>query len=432
MRRKIDSDLLKWKNTSDTERKPLLINGARQVGKTYSVVEFGQKNFDNLVHIDFIAQPNMQPLFEGDIQPERLIGLIEASFGVEIRPGKTLLFFDEIQACPKALVSLKYFREQAPQYHVVAAGSLLGVSLGRAKDSFPVGKVDQLQLYPLDFEEFLWACDNAKLSDLIQECFQTDTQFPLHDKALESYGDYVLIGGMPEAVLRFASGGNLEEVRALQRMLIDGYIADMTKYATPMESARILNVWQAIPEQLAKENHKFQYATIGSSARAHQYEAPINWLNSAGLIHFCYRASDGNRPLEAYIEHDFFKLYLLDCGLLSCLYGLNKGDLLPENDRLAQVRGGLAENYVMQQLVVNGYAPCYWGVSSKAEVDFLVPLDKGNPIPIEVKSGKNVSARSLTSYREKYGPDFIVRMSRKNFGFENGIRSVPLYAAFCL
>lgn len=431
MKRKIEEKLTAWKTSNS--RKPLVIQGARQVGKTYSVLKFGQEAFERTVHIDFSAQRNMAALFGGDITPQAVIPQIEAALDLDIDPLTTLVFFDEIQACPRALTSLKYFCERAPEYCVVAAGSLLGVALGREEYSFPVGKVDSLKLHPLDFEEFLWATKGERLPALIRSSCEKDEFFGMHQMALECYADYLMIGGMPEVVSAFANGATLRESRVLQREIVDAYLADMTKYASPLDSSKIFNVWRSVPEQLAKENHKFQYSTIASSARAHQYEAPITWLNKAGLVSYCYRVSEGRKPLDAFAEHDFFKLYLLDVGLLSAIQGLDADDIRPAIESgLSRVRGGVVENYVMQQLLSAGLKPYYWGLASKAEVDFAVQLPRVGAIPIECKSGRNVTARSLESYRGKYHPSYVIWLSTKNFGFENGIKSVPLYAAFCI
>ena len=430
MKRKIEGKLLAWKQ--NPERKPLVINGARQVGKTYSVLAFAREQFDNLIYLDFSAQQNACALFEGDITPQSLLPQLQTLTKVEADPQSTLIFFDEVQACPRALTSLKYFQERAPEYAVIAAGSLLGVALGRKEYSYPVGKVDALRLGPLDFEEFLWAMGETALAELIRSSYKTDAPLGLHEYAIDLYRRYLLVGGMPEAVRACADGASLERVRAIQTGITDAYLADMTKYASPIDSAKILNVWRSVPEQLAKENHKFQYTTIASSARAHQYEAPINWLHAAELVSFCYRVSEGSKPLRAYAEHDYFKLYLLDTGLLCALQGLDEQDIAPGADKGARFRGGVAENYVMQQLVAQGLEPYYWGTASKSEVNFIVQLDDGAPVPIEVKSGTNVSSRSLEAYRRAYDPPYVMRVSAKNFGFERGIRSVPLYAAFCL
>lgn len=430
MRRKIDEKLISWARRPD--RKPLVLHGARQVGKTYSVLHLAEKEFVNCVYVDFSAQPRAAAVFEGDITPDKVVPQLEALTRETISPGKTLVFFDEIQTCPRALTSLKYFNERAPEYHVIAAGSLLGVSLGRMDYSFPVGQVDVLYLYPLDMEEFLWAKGEDALAGLIRESFDADARLGLHDRAMELYGEYLIAGGMPQAVVACSAGGGAEQVRTVQSAILEAYLADMTKYASSMDSAKILNVWRSVPEQLAKENHKFQFSTIASSARAHQYESSISWLAAAGLVSFCYRVSEGKSPLGAFVEHDFFKLYLLDTGLLSSTWGLAAADVLSSDRFSSRFRGGLAENYVMQQLVASGRKPCYWGTSSKAEVDFIIDVAGRGAVPIEVKSSGNVQARSLEAYRKKYEPDHLVRVSAKNFGFENGIRSVPLYAAFCL
>ena len=299
----------------------MVVNGARQVGKTYSVLAFARQNFKRVLHIDFSAQPLYCALFESDITPAALLPQIEALSRTTVDPADTLLFFDEVQACPRALTSLKYFCEQAPEYPVIAAGSLLGVALARKDYSFPVGKVDLLHLYPLDFEEFLWAMGEEALVRLIRDCFSRDAPLNLHEHALDWYRKYVLVGGLPEAVQAYALSQAFPQIRGIQDALTDAYLADMTKYASPIDSAKILNVWRSVPEQLAKENHKFQYATIASSARAHQYEAAINWLQAAGLVMYCYRVDAGVRPLKAHVERDFFKLYLFDVGLLSALPG---------------------------------------------------------------------------------------------------------------
>lgn len=439
MKRKIEARLIEWQHSAN--RKPLVINGARQVGKTYSVLAFAKESFSKIAYIDFSAQKNACSIFEGDITPQAIVPQLQALTKTQIDPHDTLIFFDEIQACPRALTSLKYFQERSPEYSVIAAGSLLGVALGRGEYSYPVGKVDTLPLYPLDFEEFLWAMGESALTDLIRDAAKENAPLGLHEQALKLYQQYLLVGGLPEAVQIYAQNAQIDQVRTIQGNIANAYLADMTKYASPLDSAKILNVWRSVPEQLAKENHKFQYTTIASSARAHQYEAPINWLNAAGLVSFCHRVSEGRKPLKAYVEHDYFKLYLLDVGLLTALQGLDVQDLSPAADKGSRFRGGVAENYVMQQLLAQGLEPFYWGTTSKSEVDFIVQMKCSNStgnteeeaaIPIEVKSGDNVGSRSLEAYRRAYDPPYVIRLSSKNFGFERGIRSLPLYAAFCL
>ncbi|MDR1184755.1 MAG: ATP-binding protein [Coriobacteriales bacterium] len=431
MKRKIETALLTW--STSPVRKPLVLNGARQVGKTHSVLKFAENEYREFVHIDFSAQKDIAALFATDITPDALIPQLQAKLKTRLDPAETLLFFDEIQACPRALTSLKYFYERAPQYHIVAAGSLLGVALGREEYSYPVGKVVTASLYPMDFEEYLWAKGEEALSLLIREAFQENRALGLHDYALGLVRDYWFCGGMPE-VVKATSSQDLpgSEVRRLQNSIVEGFLADMTKYASPIDTAKLLNVWHGVPEQLAKENHKFQYTTIASSARAYQYEAPINWLKAAGLVSLCNRVTDAVSPLRAFKEQDFFKLYLLDTGILTSLYGAEPEDLEPSMDKASRIRGGIAKNYVMQQLIAKGIEPFYWGTASKSEVEFVFRSQDGNNIPLEVKSGRNVTAKSLASYRHAYNPEYVIRCSTKNFGFENSIRSVPLYAAFCI
>jgi len=430
MKRKIDAKLHSWKESS--ARKPLVLRGARQVGKTYAVEHFARNHFTSLVKIDFAAQASASGMFEGVIEPKTLIPLLKVYAKQSIDPDTTLIFFDEVQECARALTSLKYFQEQAPQYHVIAAGSLLGVALQRDDYSFPVGKVDSLELCPMDFEEYLWARDEGGLADLIQTSYDNDVHLLFHEQALALYDSYVLSGGLPEVLASAIDGGEFAAMRRLQNLIVDGYLADMTKYAAAIDSAKILNVWRSVPEQLAKENHKFQYATIASSARAHQYEAPINWLKAAGLINLCTRVSEGRAPLKAFEEQDFFKIYLLDVGILTALYQAEPSDLAPDNNKAARFRGGVTENYVMQQLLAQDITPHYWGTASQSEVEFIFRNSEGQVIPIEVKSGKNVTSRSLTAYKEAHQPNYIIRCSRKNFGFEKGIRFVPLYAVHCI
>ena len=480
MQRKVEKHLLAWKSSSS--RKPLLLNGARQVGKTYSVLEFGRQYYKNILYIDFAAQGDIAAIFDADITPQVLIPQLEARLKTKVEPGHTLIFFDEVQRCERALTSLKYFHERDSAQHIVAAGSLLGVTLGREQQSFPVGQVDMLPLYPLDFEEYLWAAGEQQLASLIREHFHNkyvqeyiqaagdggaglatssasaeyiqaagdggrrtdaigqpgrdaggrDSAFGLHDYALKLLYRYLFCGGLPEAVLAETGGANEQKLRAIQHNICDAYIADMTKYAAPLDAARILAVWRGVPEQLAKENHKFQYSTIAPSARAHAFEAAIHWLQTAGLLSLCYRVSEGQAPLGAFAQHDFFKLYLLDVGLLGAQYGSEPADLLPDSNKASRFRGGMVENYIMQQLKAAGIEPYYWGISSKSEVDFLVRNRQGAVIPLEVKSGGNVTARSLEAYRKSYAPPYLLRASTKNFGISSGVVSLPLYFAFVL
>jgi len=404
------------------------------VGKTYSVLEFARTQFKNHVHVDFSANKDVAALFDHSIAPKELVPQLQVSLKTKIDPADTLIFFDEVQACPRALTSLKYFCEQAPEYHVIAAGSLLGVALGREAYSYPVGKVDVISLHPLDFEEYLWAAEEQELVGLIRQSYLADKALGLHGYALRLLRNYLFCGGMPEVVNTALNDPSADPkgIRRIQRLITDAYLADMTKYASSADTAKILNVWRGIPEQLAKENHKFQYRMIASAARAHQYEAPINWLKAAGLVEFCYRVSEGKAPLRAFMEQGSFKLYLLDTGLLTSLYDAEPADLEPANDKGSRFRGGISENLVMQQLMAKGIESFYWGIPSKSEVEFVIRSASGAVMPIEVKPGKNVTARSLEAYRRAYRPEYVIRCSAKNFGFESHAKSVPLYAAFCI
>lgn len=437
MRRHIDATLETW--ASRQQRKPLVLLGARQVGKTYAIRCLGERAFDSVAYLDFSRDAALASLFEDSIDPGVLVPRLEAVLHMSIEPGRTLLVFDEVQLCERALTSLKYFCEEAPEQHVVAAGSLLGVKVNRDCYSFLVGKVELETLHPLDFEEFLWACGEERLAVLIEEALPATPErvaaFPLHDRALELMRTYLLMGGMPEVVNRCAPGRGgfeapaLEMARSLQHDIDVAYVADMTKYSSSSEAPRIFEAWRSIPSQLAKENHKFQYAKVRSGGRANQYELPIAWLESAGMVTRCTQVTDGVAPLRQFENPSAFKLYMADTGLLSAAYDALPSDVLPSEGKAAGFRGALAENYALQQIVAHASVPHYWGVASKSEVEFVARNKTGDVLPIEVKSGSNVRANSLMAYREKYRPPYVVRMSGKNFGFENGILSVPLYAA---
>jgi predicted AAA+ superfamily ATPase len=325
----------------------------------------------------------------------------------------TLIIFDEIQACERALTSLKYFAELAPEYHLVAAGSLLGVAVNREQYSFPVGKVQIQHLYPMDFEEFLWAMGNKAGAAIILDCFKHNSECALHTHFLELLKLYIVLGGMPQVVNDYVKNRDFNLVVSLQKNILNSYVADMAKYASTMETVRIMAVYNSIPAQLAKQNHKFQYKLIKSGARANVYEAPLDWLKASGLIQKVEKCHTPLLPLIAYSNPDFFKAYMSDTGLDG-------------------VKGALAENYVASALQVNGYVPYYWESEGKAEVDFIIQNNLDEIIPIEVKSSENVRSKSLMQFISKYDPAYSIRISTKNFGFENNIKSIPLYAVFCI
>lgn len=430
MERKIVSKLQKWKD--NPKKQPLLMKGARQVGKTYSLLDFGKQYYKNVVYYSLEEAAEIRNVFERDLNPERIIKELETKSTQNIIPGETLLIFDEIQACEQALTSLKYFAEKAPQYHIAAAGSLLGVATQRENYSFPVGKVDMLTMYPMDFEEFLIALGHKKLYDLICECFAGFTPMSLHDTALDLYRTYLVVGGMPRALSEYADKRDFDYVSVEQQSINDSYIADMAKYATPIETAKNLAVWDSIPAQLAKENRKFQYKVIKSGARAKDYVLALDWLSAAGMINKCVNVSSGKLPLKAYEQPDFFKVYMVDTGLLYSKLGIPANVVIHTSRDFDDYKGALTENYVMQALVANGIKPFYWSSQGKAELDFVYQDREGNIVPLEVKSADNVRAKSLKTYCDTYKPAYSVRVSAKNFGFENNIKSVPLYAVGCL
>jgi len=430
MERKIVKDLLLWK--SNPNKLPLLLQGARQVGKTYTLLFFGKEYYKNVVYFSLEESGDIPAIFERDLDPGRIVKELAASCGQSIIPGETLIIFDEIQACERALTSLKYFTEKAPQYHIIAAGSLLGVAINRKNYSFPVGKVDMLRLYPMDFEEFLWAVGQKKLCELISESYDGFTEMPLHNAAMDLYKTYLAVGGMPRVVHEYSIKQDFDYIVALQRTLNDSYIADMAKYATPQETTRIMAAWASIPAQLAKDNHKFQYKVIKSGARAKDYEVALDWLNAAGMINKCVHVTEGKLPLSVYAENGMFKVYMVDTGLLCSKLDISANVVMHTPHSFDGFKGALAENYIMQALCANGIKPYYWTSNGKAEVDFIFQNRSGNIIPLEAKSSENVRSKSLRSYIEKYKPEYSIRVSAKNFGFENDIKSIPLYAIFCL
>ena len=430
MERKIEKYLIKWKSSS--RRMPLLINGARQVGKTYSALTFGKAHYRNTVYFNMEDSTEITAIFERDLNPERIVRELSAKIGQSIFKKETLIIFDEIQSCERALTALKYFCEEAPEYHIIAAGSLLGVALNREKYSFPVGKVDMITLYPLDFEEFLWATDHTEIINLIRESFEAFAPLSIHETAMDLYKSYLVVGGMPRSVSEYIETKDFDFVMVAQKTLNDSYVADMAKYATPHETTKIMSAWSSVPAQLAKENHKFQYKIIKFGARAYEYEIPLDWLKAAGIINKCIHIHEGRMPLSAYADNSLFKLYMADTGLLCSKFDIRANIILDNPVSFYGFKGALLENYVMQALVTNGFTPYYWSSPGKAELDFVFQDRQGNIIPLEVKSAENVKAKSLKLFMSLYKPPYGIRVSAKNFGFENNIKSIPLYGVFCL
>ena len=430
MERKLMDRLRAWKE--NPRRMPLLLDGARQVGKTYTALTFGKEQYKNTVYFNMEDSSEIQAIFERDFNIGRLIRELSVKAGATIFPGDTLIIFDEIQACERALTSLKYFCENGPEYHIIAAGSLLGVALKRERFSFPVGKVDRLTLYPLDFEEFLWAVGQKPMAEMIREAYQGFTPLSLHDTALDLYREYLVTGGMPQPVRTFVETRDFNFVLASQKALNDAYIADMAKYAAPQETVRIMAAWGSIPAQLSKENRKFQYRVIKSGARAHDYEMPLQWLEAAGVINRCVRVSEGRVPLTAFADPGAFKIYMADTGLLCSRFDIAASLVLSGDHRMDGFKGALTENYIMQALVTAEIQPYYWTLQQNAELDFVFQDRQGNIIPLEAKSAEHVRAKSLGMFMKRYDCPYAIRVSARNFGFENGIQSIPLYALFCL
>ena len=424
MKRELMQQLTGWQKSPN--RKPLILEGARQVGKTYLLRAFGREQYQNTVYVNFDRlDPAIGQLFAGAIEPKRIIEFLAIKYSVAIKPQTTLIIFDEVQELPRALSSLKYFAEDAPEYHVVAAGSLLGVSL-HSGTSFPVGKVDFLRLEPLSFQEFCWA------SGLDEKIIYTRQDALQHTGFAEEFADafrqYLVVGGMPEAVMTWLGTKDMSQVDGVLQNILNAYGNDFSKYTDPTQSERIRHIWQSIPSQFAKESRRFVYGVARPGARAREYELSIGWLVDAGLVRKVYAVSRGDElPLAAYKDTQLFKLYLLDVGLLRVLAGLSSGDLVGSNNVFGQFGGLFAEQYVLQQLT--GHVLYYWTSGAQSEVDFVVQIN-GKVIPIEVKSGENVKAKSLRVYRDKYKPKLAVRFSMKPMEHNVGLFNIPLYEAW--
>jgi predicted AAA+ superfamily ATPase len=418
------NELIRWKRSPI--RKPLILRGARQVGKTWLLQEFGRTNYDQLAYINFEDMPVLQNIFASDFNIERILTVLQVHAQASITPENTLIVFDEIQSAERGVTSLKYFCERAPQYHVIAAGSLLGMSLHRHV-SFPVGKVDFMDLRPLSFSEFLLALGEEHLNAVL-EAGKWDVLSVFTDKLKDYLRYYFYVGGMPEAVARFAQTRDWQEVRHIQRRILNAYEGDFSKYAPSEMVPRIRMVWQSIPAQLAKENKKFVYGVLKDGARAKDFELAIQWLLDSGLLLKSHRVSKPHLPLSAYQDFSAFKLFLHDVGLLSAMAGLHVKTVIEGNAIFTEFKGALTEQYVMQQLRLdsNDYIGYWTNDRSTTEVDFVVQHE-GEVIPIEVKAGENVKARSFKTFCEKYQPKKAVRTSLSGYKEEPWMVNVPLY-----
>jgi uncharacterized protein len=427
MERELYHRLLEWKAQPD--RKPLLLQGARQVGKTFLLKQFAEREYQDCAYFNFEQSPELGSLFDSSLVPEQLIESLGAYIGRKIEPGSSLIFFDEIQAFPRAITSLKYFCEQAPQYHIVAAGSLLGVSVGKTT-SFPVGKVNFMTLYPMSFFEYLAALGEDMLLKQIKEHNNSAALAELfHDKFTRLFKYYLYIGGMPGVVQHYILHQDIGHVRKLQEEILAAYSRDFSKYATPSEAIRVSEIWRAIPVQLAKENKKFKYSEVRKGGRASRFELAIEWLRKAGLIHVVYNIKTPKLPLAGYVDFGKFKIYMLDPGLLGAMLSASSQLIILKDNLFSEYNGAFIESFVAKELIaqMQGDDIYYWTSQGKAEVDFIVQVE-GGIYPLEVKSGLSGRMKSLRFYEDKYKPARIFRTSPRNFTQDGNFTNIPLYA----
>ena len=426
MKRSAYNKLLKWKSSNN--RKPLVLQGARQVGKTYLVNMFGEAEYENYIYLNFEQDTNLHSLFDSKLNPEIIINNISLYIGKKVVPTNTLLFFDEIQVAPTVLTSLKYFQEQAPQYHIIAAGSLLGISVGK-ETSFPVGKVNFLTLYPMSFNEYLLALGEDLLVDMLEK-IKNPVPFAdaIHSKLLDRLKMYLYLGGMPEVIQDYIDNKDIASVRLIQNDIIEAYKRDFSKYTEKGQAIKTSEFWNSIPRQLAKENKKFKYGDVRKNARASMFEQTVEWLRKAGLIHIVNNISTPKLPLSAYADYSKFKIYLHDVGLLAAELNISSELIVSPKDIFTEFNGAFIENFIAQELLYYGYEKLfYWTSRSDAEVDFI--LERANQIfPIEVKSGLSRNKKSLRSYADKYKPTTIFRVSPRNLTQSGDFINIPLYA----
>lgn len=430
MKRSAYDILLKWKEIPDGKRKPLVLNGARQVGKTWLLEEFGKNEFESIAEINFEKSPQMASIFKDDFDIDRILRAIQLLTGVVLTPGKTLIIFDEIQEADRGLLSLKYLSQDAPNYHIVAAGSLLGISL--RKESFPVGKVDFLNIYPLSFEEFLLAIGQEVMVAALKSMdWGLITAFK--SKFIDFLRQYYFVGGMPEVVETYSVNKDFAQVRKIQNDLLTSYEKDFSKHPPIEIVSKINQVWEHIPAQLAKENKKFIYSAIRTGSRAKEFEGAIEWLSGAGAVYKITRINNASLPIKGFEDMNSFKLYLVDIGLLAAKAGLDAKTLINGNEIFEQYKGALTEQYVLQQLkCIEDLQGHYWTPDTgTAEVDFVVQCD-GEIVPIEVKAEENLKSKSLKSYRDKYSPKVSVRTSMSDYRVQDGLVNVPLYSILYL
>lgn len=433
MKRKIYDELLRWKKNNS---KPLMVLGVRQCGKTYIINEFCKNEYKNYIYVNLFEQENIVNLYNSSLNSDEKFKQLKVLVDFDLEIEDTILFIDEIQESEQLVSELKYFCEKHNNVRIICAGSLLGVKLKRTKFSFPVGKVKMINMYPLDFEEFLLAMNQELLINAIKECYEQNKQIslPLHEKALGFYRTYLITGGMPESIKNMVdtNGDYIKYDKTILKDILNSYFNDMDKYVTSLvEALKIRRVYNSLPSQLSNLSNKFQYSKIEKGARSRDYETSIDWLEASNMVVQSKCVKIPEIPLEGFVLEDTFKLYLSDVGILNSILKINLDDILTDN--LSLYKGIIAENYVANQLVSNGFDLYYWKNNNKAEVDFLLYTSDGI-IPIEVKAGNNTQAKSLNIYNETYKPKYTIRISTKEFGYnpKTKIKSIPLYAVFLL
>lgn len=430
MKRKFYDVLMNWK--AKNINTPLMVVGARQIGKTYIINEFCKNEFEDYIYINLMEKQSIVKIFEEDSDFETKVKKIELELNRKIIAEKTIVFIDEIQESEKAISYLKAFCESNSHYRIICAGSLLGVKIHRFKSSFPVGKVQIEFMHPMDFEEFLIALDKQMWVDEIKRCYNTLKEISIHNKLIDIYRTYLCIGGMPAAILEYKKVN--EDILLWNKNILNNivlsYLADMNKYTlNNNESIKIEKVYNTIPSSLSKENKKFKYADIEKGANKRQFETAIDWLEASQMIYKCKYVNKIESPLKVYAQEDIFKLYVSDVGILTSLLEIQFSEILLNENFM--FKGAIVENYVAQAFRTNNISLYYWNSGNKAEIDFLL-YNKDGIIPVEVKAGDNTQSKSLNIYKEKYNPKYSIRISTKNFGFNNNIKSIPLYATFCI
>ena len=425
MYRNIMEELTKWKQNK--ERKPLILRGARQVGKTYIIKQFGKENYDGVAYFNFDHDIALQNMFENTKDPKSILEQLAFVYGKEIVPEKTLIVFDEIQECPNALNALKYFKEEANEYHIISAGSLLGIRLSHT--SFPVGKVEFLNMYPMTFTEFLKADGQSNLVDYMNS-IQNINNIPdiFFNKLEEKLKSYFIIGGMPEVIQSWITYKDMERVNKIQEDILQSYESDFSKHTTSIEANRISIIWNSIPSQIARENKKFLYQAAQNGARAREYEDAVNWLKNANVVNKIYNVTKPNMPLIAYNDLSSFKLYLNDVGLLRKKTNLSSRVIIEGDTLFQEFKGALTENYVLQTLVANGLEPYYYTFDNRYEKDFIMQY-QNEIIPIEVKAGKSLNNTSLKVYNETHKPNIRIRFSMNNLNKDDNLINIPLFMA---